>query len=96
MSNSDLASVQATVYGYVQGVFFRAFVYRRASELGLSGYVRNLPSGDAVEVWVEGERKQLEELISHLKVGSPAARVEKVVTNWSEYRETYSGFNIRY
>jgi acylphosphatase len=96
MGSSDLASVQATVYGYVQGVFFRAFVSRRASELGLSGYVRNLHDREAVEVMAEGERKQLEELISHLKVGPPAASVERVVTNWSEYSGSYSGFSIRY
>jgi len=96
MGSSDLASVQATVYGYVQGVFFRAFVSRRAEELGLAGFVRNLPGGDAVEVVAEGERKQLEELISHLKVGPPAARVERVATNWSEYSGSYSGFGIKY
>ena len=44
-----LTSVQAIVYGFVQGVFFRAFVIRRAKELGLTGYVRNLPQG-TVEV----------------------------------------------
>jgi len=96
MSNADLASVHAIVYGYVQGVFFRAFVSRRANELGLTGYVRNLPNGEAVEVQAEGERKQLEELIGYLKVGPPAARVERVVTNWSEYTGSYSEFNIRY
>ena len=96
MSNSDLASVQATVYGYVQGVFFRAFASRRAGELGLTGYVRNLPGGEAVEVLAEGERKRLEELISHLKVGPPVARVERVVANWSEYTGSYSQFSIRY
>jgi acylphosphatase len=96
MGSSDLASLQATVYGYVQGVFFRAFVSRRAGELGLTGYVRNLPGGEAVEVLAEGERKQLEELISHLKVGPPAARVARVVTNWSEYTGSYSHFSIKY
>ena len=93
---TDLASVQAIVYGYVQGVFFRAFVSRWATELGLTGYVRNLPGEEAVEVNAEGERKQLEELIDYLKVGPPIAKVEKVVTNWSEYTGSYSGFSIRY
>jgi len=96
MGSSDLASVQATVYGYVQGVFFRAFVSRQAEELGLAGYVRNLPGGEAVEVVAEGERKQLEQLISQLKVGPPAARVERVVTNWAEYTGSHSEFRIRY
>jgi len=92
---SNLASVQAIVYGYVQGVFFRAYASRRAKELGLTGYVRNLPGG-AVEVQAEGERKQLEELIDYLKAGPPAAKVERVVTSWSEYTGSYSEFSIRY
>ena len=93
---TDVASVQAIVYGYVQGVFFRAFASKRAIELGLTGYVCNLPSGEAVEVNAEGERNKLEELIGYLKVGPPGARVEKVVTDWSEYTGGYSRFNIRY
>ena len=93
---ADLASVQVIVYGYVQGVFFRDFASRRATELGLTGYVRNLPGGEAVEVNAEGERKQLQELIDYLKVGPPTARVEKVETNWSEYTGIYSHFGIRY
>ncbi len=92
---TDLVSVQAVVCGYVQGVFFRAFVVEWANELGLTGYVRNLRGG-TVEVLAEGERRQLEKLIGYLKVGPPGARVEKVVTNWSEYTGGYSGFRIRY
>ena len=93
---TDLASVRAIVNGRVQGVFFRDFVFRRAAELGLTGYVRNLPGGRAVEVRAEGEREQLEKLISYLRVGPPAARVEKVATDWSEYTGSYSRFSIRY
>jgi acylphosphatase len=95
MGNKDLTSVRAIVYGYVQGVFFRAFASHWASELGLTGYVRNLPNG-AVEVLAEGEKKQLEKLIGYLKVGPPAAKVEKVVTEWAEYTGKYSDFGVRY
>ena len=76
-------------------MFFRAFVTKRATQLGLTGYVRNLPGG-TVEVLAEGERKQLEELINYLKVGPPAAIVEKVEINWLEYSGNYSGFNVKY
>ena len=88
---SDLVSVQVLVYGRVQGVFFRAFASRQASELGLTGYARNLPGG-AVEVRAEGERKQLEKLIDCLKVGPPAARVDRIINNWAEYTGSYPGF----
>jgi len=93
---TDLASIQAVVYGRVQGVFFRDFVFRRATELGLTGYVRNLPDGGAVEVNVEGERKRLEKLIGYLKAGPPTARVVKVETSWSEYSGSYPRFSVRY
>lgn len=92
---ADLALLQVTVQGYVQGVFFRTFVAEHAGELGLTGYVRNLPEG-SVAVVAEGERKQLEKLIGYLKVGPPDARVARVVTNWSEYTGNYSGFRIRH
>lgn len=93
---ADLASVQATVYGRVQGVFFRDFVSKRANELGLTGYVRNLPDREAVEVQAEGEREQLERLIGYLKLGPPSARVDKVIASWLEYSGSYSRFSISY
>ena len=92
---TDLAAVQAIVYGLVQGVYFRAFTSRQATVLGLAGYVRNTREG-TVEVHAEGERDQLEKLIYHLRIGPSGARVEKVVVNWSEYTGNYSGFSVRY
>ncbi len=90
---SDLAAIRVTVYGRVHGDFFRAFASRNARELGLTGYVRNVRDG-TVEVVAEGERKQLEKLIGYLKVGPPAAKVEKLVTNWSAYSGKYSSFDV--
>lgn len=91
---ADLSSLQVTVYGRVQGVFFRAFVTRCARELNLTGYVRNLPDG-SVEVRAEGERQQLEKLAGNLKVGPPAARVDEVVISWSTPTGNYSSFSVR-
>lgn len=95
-NNTDLKSVRAVVYGRVQGVYFRAFAQRRASELGLTGYVHNLSGGRAVEVQAEGEKARLERLIEHLKMGPPGARVERVETDWSEHSGAYADFTIRY
>ena len=92
---TDLVSLKLTVYGRVQGVFFRAFVTRCARELSLAGCVRNLPDG-AVEVRAEGNRQQLEKLVGYLKAGPPGARVDEVATSWSEYTGNYSGFSVRY
>lgn len=90
------AAIRAVVYGRVQGVFFRAFVSRQAGDLGLTGYVRNLPGGDAVEVVAEGEKALLERLVDQLGVGPPAARVDRVAVSWTPYTGTYTGFQARY
>ena len=93
---TNLTSLHVIVHGRVQGVYFRAFTSRRAAELGLTGWARNLPGGRAVEVQAEGERNRLEKLIDHLTVGPPGAKVEKVETGWSEYTGSYAGFSVRY
>ena len=93
---ADLASVKAIVYGRVQRVFFRATTSRHASELGLTGYVRNLRGMEAVEVCAEGERARLEKLISFLNVGPPGAIVERVEIEWSEYTGEYTRFSVTY
>ena len=92
----DLASVKILVFGRVQGVFFRAFTSERAIELGLRGYVRNLAQEGAVEVIAEGEKDRLERLIAQLKSGPPSARVDQVVTSWSDYTGSYDRFGIWY
>ena len=88
-------ALHAIVHGRVQGVYFRTFVVRRGAELGLTGYARNLPDG-TVEVRAEGETERLQRLLDRLRTGPPAARVEKVDTDWSENTEGYTTFRIRY
>ncbi len=70
--------VKISVNGIVQGVGFRPFVYRLASENSLNGYVKNL--GDAgVEIVVEGAWNDIENFINQLKLKAPPlARVEKI------------------
>ncbi|QKT02750.1 acylphosphatase [Ectothiorhodospiraceae bacterium 2226] len=65
------------VRGRVQGVFYRASTERKAKELGVRGYVRNLDDG-SVEVLACGVPAQVEALRSWLWQGPRAARVEGV------------------
>jgi len=90
------ASFQAIIHGHVQGVFFRAFILEKATELGLTGFARNLPSGRDIEIQAEGDRDKLERLIEQLRSGPPSARVEEVTIKWSGYSNKYSNFKIRY
>ena len=92
----ELSAIKATVYGRVQGVFFRASTRKVARELELSGTVRNLPGWREVEVHAEGENAQVEKLLEYLKTGPPGAKVEKIVVEWLEYTGGYTGFNVIY
>lgn len=60
--------------GVVQGVGFRAAVQRRARELGLTGWVRNLPDG-RVELVAEGDVPRVEALLDFCRVGPRGAHV---------------------
>ena len=66
------------IQGRVQGVGFRWFVQREASELNLRGWVRNTEEGD-VEVVAAGEAGDLDELRSSLKRGPRGSRVDHFV-----------------
>jgi acylphosphatase len=93
---TQLASLHAIINGRVQGVYFRAFVSEQATYTGITGYVRNLPGGRAVEVLAEGEKVLLEKLEGLLKTGPPCAKVDGVSATWGGYSGRYSDFEIRY
>jgi acylphosphatase len=92
---TERASLRAVASGSVQGVFYRMFVVREASGLGLCGSVRNLLDG-RVEVTAEGERQKLEQLVQRLRKGPPKAQVSDVTAEWDEYGHEHDSFQIEY
>jgi acylphosphatase len=66
------------VKGRVQGVGFRWFVQREASEIGLKGWVRNTAEGH-VEVVAAGDSEDLQDLKDALRKGSRGSRVDAVI-----------------
>ena len=82
------------VSGQVQGVGFRAFVLDRARELGLQGWVQNLPDG-RVEVLAEGSRAKIENLARSCEKGPSFSQVSSVSMSWEEPKGRLDGFVIR-
>jgi len=68
-----------TVQGRVQGVGYRHFTFKTATGLGLTGWVRNLTSGD-VEVEAYGPEGLLNQLLERCQEGPPASQVERLFT----------------
>ncbi|MGD0155721.1 MAG: acylphosphatase [Terracidiphilus sp.] len=83
------------IQGRVQGVGFRWYVQREATELELRGWVRNTEDGD-VEVMAVGEPRDLSELRASLRRGPRGARVDRIVEhNLAETEaESLSSFQI--
>lgn len=74
------------IQGRVQGVGFRWYVHREASELNLRGWVRNTEDGD-VEVVASGTVADLAELRASLRRGPRGSRVDRVIEHYLEERE---------
>lgn len=69
-----------TVYGRVQGVWFRDSTRREAEQLNITGHAINLPDGN-VEVLAWGPPQALRALEEWLNTGPPLAKVTKVVAS---------------
>jgi len=66
-----------SVFGKVQGVYFRASTKMEAVRLGIAGFVQNELDG-SVYIEAEGTGKQLQQLLVWCKIGSKGSKVEKV------------------
>ena len=80
------------VGGRVQGVFYRATAARRARELGVHGYARNLPDG-RVEVLACGDEDTVSGFVKWLWVGSSGSKVTAVEVSESDASHVRPGFH---
>lgn len=86
--------VEIIVNGLVQGVGFRYFVLRNARQLGVKGFVKNLPNGEVITI-AEGEKFLLDELIEKIKIGPQHAHVKKYQVEWGEATDEFINFDVR-
>lgn len=86
--------VQILLEGRVQGVGYRYATYQKAKELGVKGYVKNLPDG-RVEAVFEGPNDKLKSILAWCERGGPRfARVDNVEVNWLEGKSHYRDFSV--
>lgn len=75
---AETIRLTATVQGRVQGVGFRWWVQSQARSRNLVGWVVNAPDERSVEVVAEGPADAIAEFEGLLRLGPPAAAVERV------------------
>jgi hydrogenase maturation protein HypF len=90
---SQRTRLKLTVRGAVQGVGFRPFVFRLATELGLAGWVNNSPQGVFIEA--EGPRAELEKLLLRLETEKPMRSfIQSLEVSWLD-TVGFTNFEIR-
>ena len=82
------------VSGLVQGVNYRWFTLDTAANLGLTGWVRNLPDG-RVEAEIEGEKEVVERMIEAMRVGPRVAQVTDLDVSEQPCQDRYRDFQVR-
>jgi acylphosphatase len=84
----------AFITGVVQGVGFRYFVVDVAAEVGAVGWVRNLRDG-RVELVAEGSRTAIELLLTQVRRGPRAGRVDQVDQVWEQATGEFRSFGVQ-
>jgi acylphosphatase len=85
--------IHILVSGKVQRVWFRKQTQTKASELGLTGWVKNL-FNNAVEIIAEGDMDSLTKLTGWLQDGPPLAEVKKLSIEWASGENEFNSFEI--
>ncbi len=95
---TDLITVRLRVRGRVQGVWYRGSTAERATELGVSGWVRNRTDG-SVEAVAQGRREAVDALVRWCRRGPELARVDSLevveIGAEGDGAEPLVGFSVR-
>jgi len=90
-----MLQIHAFASGRVQGVNFRYYTYRKATQLNLKGYARNLDDG-RVEILAQGSRDDLDRLIEFIKSNPGLSFITDLKIGWEETKTELSEFCIGY
>lgn len=83
------------IEGKVQGVGFRHFTKINAQEIGVHGWVKNLPDG-RVEAVFEGPEDHIDEIVARCEEGPGSSRVDNVDFEWEEATGEFSSFKTKH
>ena len=87
-----MRTVHLIIKGKVQGVYYRASARDVANELGVTGWIKNMPDGN-VEALVSGNGERVMKFVEWCRKGPKNAEVIDVEINDSNERPS-TGFRI--
>ena len=89
-----MKSVTILIKGKVQNVGFRYYALNKAIELGINGFIVNLPDG-SIKIEAEGTNSKIERFMDWCTVGPSRAVITEIEKNYSEVKN-YDSFAIAY
>ena len=93
MSFEQTSTVEATIHGRVQGVYYRGWTAETAARLGLAGWVRNNPDG-SVSALFHGPVAAVEQMLAACRDGPLDSRVTRIETEAVDLPVVPAGFRI--
>lgn len=89
-----MKELQATIYGKVQGVGFRAYTKKQADKLDLVGWVKNQEDG-TVRTVAQGPKEALSRFVDHLESGPYFADVQDIELEvYEQLQDQMSEFQV--
>lgn len=90
---SEIETVHVIILGRVQGVSFRSNLKRRADQVDVKGWTRNLSDG-SVEAVLQGEKSKVKEVLEWCRNGPKLARVNSVRESRIDPKTIYRNFVV--
>ncbi len=90
-----MSTYRYLVKGQVQGVGYRHFVFKAATQLGVTGTVKNLPGG-TVEIYANIPPERIPLFENLLQEGPFLSRVDEVLRECVDPPLSFENFSIRF
>jgi acylphosphatase len=90
-----MVQFEIIISGRVQGVGYRYFVFQKATEMGITGWVKNSVDGGVIIV-VQGIEAELKTFIDYLYLGPTHARIDRILTNKMQLLTVFDNFSVKY
>jgi len=87
-----MKALKIQVFGRVQGVFYRASTKAVADQIGIKGFIKNLPDG-SVLIEAEGEDFFMKDFLDWCQYGPDDAKVDDTIVEEIEVKN-HQNFNI--
>lgn len=87
----DKTRAHIFISGQVQGIGLRFWTTKQATELNLTGFVKNLEDG-RVEAAFEGEKEKIEKIIELIGEGPMLAQIDDVKIFWERHQGEFRDF----